>query len=275
MDIKLNSEIPVMSPVENEEFDFGHSDKIVGLFTEPVKTFSKMSKYPPKTVDWMIPILIVIVITILSQIVLMNNPVIKHAIMEKNIAKIEKQFKQMVDKGQLSQAQADEQLDTIRERMEKGGALQLIGVIVGIPIVSFIFFFLVSGVLLIIAKYILRGDGTYKSAMAAYGLPFYVTALQIVIMVIAALVMNKFLTGVSVADLMSSDKSSFLGFILGKLDIFSIWFYVLVGIGLAKMFKSDNISKYITASLGMWIGFSLLFFLLVKVLPFLNMFMPA
>jgi len=275
MDVKQNSEIPVMSPVENEEFDFGHSDKIVGLFTEPVKTFSKMSKYPPKTVDWMIPILIVIVVTILSSIVLMNNPVIKHAMNEKNIAKFEKQFKQMVDKGQLSQAQADEQLDKMREGMEKGGVLQYIGIIVGVPIGMFILFFIVSGVLLIIAKYILGGDGTYSSVMAAYGLPYYVLALQVVIMVIAALVMNKFLTGISVADLMSSDKSSFLGFILGKLDIFSIWFYVLVGIGLAKMFKSDNLSKYITASLGMWIGFSLLFFLLVKVLPFLNMFMPA
>jgi hypothetical protein len=275
MDENQDHEIPVMSPVENEEFDIGHSDKIVGLFTEPEKTFSKMSNYPPKTVDWIIPILIVIVITILSQIVLMNNPVIKHAIMEKNIAKIEKQFKQMVDKGQLSQAQADEQLDTIRERMGKGGVLQLIGIIVGIPIVTFILFFIVSGVLLIIAKYIIGGEGTYSSAMAAYGLPFYIISLQIVIMVIVALVMNKFLTGVSVADLMSSDKSSFLGFILGKLDIFSIWFYVLVGIGLAKMFKSVNTSKYIIASLSMWIGFSLLFFLLAKVWPFLEMFIPA
>jgi hypothetical protein len=74
---------------------------------------------------------------------------------------------------------------------------------------------------------------------------------------------------------MSSDKSTFIGFVLGKLDIFSIWFYILVGIGLAKMFSATNTSKYIFASLGMWIGFALLFFLLAKVLPFLNWFMPA
>ena len=68
MDVKPNNDIPVMSPVENEEFDIGHSDKLVGLFTEPGKTFSKMSNFPPKTVDWMIPILIVIVVSILSQL---------------------------------------------------------------------------------------------------------------------------------------------------------------------------------------------------------------
>jgi len=275
MDEKQNSEIPVMSPVENEEFDIGHSDKIVGLFTEPGKTFTKMSKYPPKPVDWIIPILLVIVVTILSQIVLMNNPVIRHAIAEKSLVKIEKQFKQMVEKGQISQSKADEQLDAIRERMEKGSVLQLIGIIIGIPIITFILFFIVSGVLLLIAKYILGGEGSYNSAMAAYGLPFYVISLQVIIMVIAALVMNKFLTGISVADLMSADKSTFLGFVLSKLDIFSIWFYVLVGIGLAKMFKSNNSSNYIIASLSMWIGFSLLFFLLAKVWPFLDMFMPA
>ena len=275
MDEKPTSDIPVMSPVENEEFDIGHSDKIVGLFTEPGKTFSKMSNFPPKTIDWIIPILIVIIVSILSQIVLMNNPVIKHEIMEKNIAKIEKQFKEMVEKGQISQSQANEQLDTMRDRMQQGGALQLIGIIVGIPIFTFIFFFIVSGVLLIIAKYILGGEGTFKSVMAAYGLPYYVIALQVIIMVIAALVMNKFLTGISAADLMSTDKSTFIGFVLGKLDIFSIWFYILVGIGLAKMFKSDNSSKYIVSTLGMWIGFSLLFFLLAKALPFLNMFMTS
>lgn len=275
MDVKQPSEIPAMSPVENEEFDIGHSDKIVGLFTEPGKTFSKMSKYPPKTIDWIIPILIVIVVTILSQIVLMNNPVIKHEIMEKNMVKIEKQFKQMVDKGQMSQSQADEQLDTMRERMEKGGILQLIGIIIGVPIVTFILFFIVSGVLLIIAKYILKGEGTYSSVMSAYGLPYYVIVLQLIIMVIAALVMNKFLTGVSVADLMSSDKTTFLGFVLGRLDIFSIWFYSLVGVGLAKMFKSDNTQKYIVATLGMWVGFTLLFFLLAKAVPFLSFFMPS
>jgi hypothetical protein len=181
----------------------------------------------------------------------------------------------MVEKGQISQSQANEQIDTMRERMEQGGVLQLIGIIIAIPIITFILFFIVSAVLLIIAKYILRGDGTFKSVMAAYGLPFYVSALQVIIMVIAALVMNKFLTGTSAADLMSTDKSTFIGFVLGKLDVFSIWFYVLVGIGLAKMFKSDNSSKYIIASLGMWIGFSFLFFILGKVVPFFNMFMPS
>jgi cation transport ATPase len=275
MDEKQNNEPPVMSPVEDQEFDIGHSDKIVGLFTEPGKTFGKMSKYPPKTVDWLIPILILIVVTILSQIVMMSNPVIKHELTEKNMAKFEKQFKQMVEKGQISQTQADEQLDTMRERMEKGGIIQLIGTIVGIPIIMFIFFFIVSGILLIIAKYILGGEGTYRGAMAAYGLPHYVMSLQVIVLVIAALVMNKYLTGISAADLMSSDKSTFIGFVLGKLDIFSIWFYILVGIGLAKMFSATNTSKYIFASLGMWIGFALLFFLLAKVLPFLNWFMPA
>jgi len=163
----------------------------------------------------------------------------------------------------------------MRDRMEKGGILQLIGIIIAIPIFTLMFFFIVSGVLLIIAKYILGGEGSFGSAMAAYGLPFYVVALQIIIMVIAALVMNKFLTGISAADLMSADKSTLNGFLLGKLDIFSIWFYILVGIGLAKMFKSDNSSKYIIATLGMWVGFSLLFFLLAKIWPFINWFMPS
>ena len=146
----------------------------------------------------------------------------------------------------------------------------MIGVFVGIPIVTFLFFFVVSGVFLILAKFVLKGGGTYKEAMVAYGLPHYITAIQIIIMVIAALAMNKLFTGVSVADFTSTEKNTIVGFLLGKLDVFSIWFYVVFGIGLAKMFKSSNTQKYIIGVVAVWLGFGLIFFALAKAVPFLS-----
>ena len=270
MEEMQNQEAPKMSSVEQEEFEISHTDKLVGVFSEPGTTFGKMSKFPPKTSDWLIPILIVIVIAILSQVLMMNNPSIKASIVEKQIAAIEKSFNDAVAKGQMTQAQADQQLETIRERMEQGGAMQMIGVFVGIPIATFLFFFIASGVFLILAKFVLKGEGTYKEAMAAYGLPHYILAIQMIIMVIAALAMNKFLTGVSVADFMGTEKNTIAGFLLGKLDVFSIWFYVVFGIGLAKMFKSNNSQKYIIGVVSVWLGFGLIFFALAKAVPFLS-----
>jgi len=270
MEEMQNQEAPKMSSVEEEELELNHTDKLVGVFSEPSSTFGKMSKFPPKTADWVIPILIVIVIAILSQVLMMNNPTIKAAIMEKQIAAVEKSFNDAVAKGQMTQAQADQQLETIRERMEQGGAMQMIGVFVGIPIATFLFFFVVTGVYLILAKFVLKGEGTYKEAMVAYGLPHYIVAIQMIIMVIAALAMNKFFTGTSIADFTSTEKNTIAGFLLGKLDVFSIWFYVVFGIGLAKMFKSNNSQKYIIGVVAVWLGFGLIFFALAKAVPFLS-----
>ena len=272
MEEMQDQEAPKMSSVENEqeEFELSHTDKLVGVFSEPTATFGKMAKFPPKTSDWIIPILVVIVIAILSQVLMMNNPAIKASIMAKQMERFEKQFQESVDKGQMTQAQADEQLETLRDRMSQGGAIQLIGTIVGIPIAMFIMFFIVSGVFMLVAKFGLKGEGIYKGAMVAYGLPFYITAIQMIVMVIAALAMSKFFSGTSVADFVGSDKTTITGFVLGRLDIFSIWFYVIFGIGLAKMFKSNNTQKYIITVIAVWLGFGLLFFAVAKAVPFLS-----
>lgn len=270
MEEMQNQEAPKMSSVEQEEFELSHTDKLVGVFSEPNSTFGKMSKFPPKTSDWLIPILIVIVIAILSQVVMMNNPTIKAAATEKQMAAVEKSLNDAVTKGQMTQAQADQQLETMRDTMEQGGAMRMIGIFVGIPIATFLFFFIVSGVYLILAKFVLKGAGTYKEAMVAYGLPHYIIAIQMIIMVIAALAMNKLFTGTSVADFIGTEKNTIAGFLLGKLDVFSIWFYVVFGIGLAKMFKSSNTQKYIIGVVAVWLGFGLLFFALAKAVPFLS-----
>jgi len=146
----------------------------------------------------------------------------------------------------------------------------MIGVFVGIPIATFLFFFIVSGVYLILAKFVLKGEGTYKEAMVAYGLTHYITAIQMIIMVIAALAMNKLFTGTSVADFTGTEKNTIAGFILGKLDVFSIWFYVVFGIALAKMFKSINSQKYIIGVVVVWLVFGLLFYAIANAVPWLS-----
>ena len=271
MEEMQNQEAPKMSSVEQEEFEMSHTDKLVGVFSEPDATFSKMSKFPPKTADWVIPILIVIVVAILSQFLMMNNPTIKAAIVEKQMAATEKSLNESVAKGKMTQAQADQQLESIRDQMEQsGGAIRMVGIFVGIPFGVFLYFFIVSGVFLILAKFILKGEGTYKEAMVAYGLPHYILAIQAIVMVIAALAMNKLITGTSVADFIGTEKNTIAGFILGKLDVFSIWFYIVFSIGLAKMFKSNNTQKYIIGVVAVWLGFGLLFFALAKAVPFLS-----
>ncbi len=273
MEEMQNHEAPKLSSVdETEELELSHTDKLVGVFTEPVKTFSKISNFPSKTVDWIIPILIVIVLVILSQFLMLSNPEIKRQQQEKMLQKVEQQFDEAVKKGQMTREQADTQLQTMEENMGQGNVFQTIGIIVGVPVGMFIVFFVVTGFFFLVTKYGLQSDITYSGVMVSYGLSMYIAAIETIVMAIAALAMSKFLTGVSVADLFGIEKNTISGFFLGKLNVFSIWFYTVFAIGLAKFSKSDDIKKYIISIILIWLVMSFLLFLLGKQFPFLSSF---
>lgn len=271
MEESKDQQTPSMSPVEPEEIEIGHADKLVGVFSEPGKTFTKMVKAGPKTTDWIIPILIVIVVAILSNIVMMSNPSIRLTLMEKQMTQIEKNFDDMVAKGQMTRAQADEQMDKIRDRMsESGMGTNIMISAISIIIFSFVSFFVISGVFFLFAKFALKGEGTYKDALSAYGLPHYIIVIQVIVMVILALSMNRFFSGTSAAEFMGVEKTTIAGFLLAKLDIFSIWFYSVISIGFAKMFKSEGNVKYFITIFALWIGFGFVLYLIAKAVPFLS-----
>jgi len=274
MEEMQNQDAPKMSSVEEtqEEQELNHTDKLVGVFAEPQNVFAKIAKFPAKTIDWILPVLVLIVVIILGQFVMKTNAEIRQQQKEKGLQQVEKNFDEAVKKGEMTQAQADEQMATIEERMDSTQTIQTIGLIVGTPIFVFIVFFVISGFFLLVTKFGLKGTGTYKDVMVAYGLPYYIASIHQIVVVIAALAMSKFITGVSFADFMGTDKTTVTGFILGKLDVFSIWFYVVFGIALAKMNKSDDVKKYIITVIAIWIIVGLAFFYVSKAVPFLAAF---
>lgn len=254
-------------PVEEE---LSHTDKLTGMFTEPNSTFAQMAKFPPRTIDWLLPTILMIVFAILSNLLIMSNPIIKSDLMDKQVTQMEKNFQDAVEKGQMSQEQADEQIETMRDRMnQSGGAFMAIQFISTIFII-FITFFIVALVYYLIAKFALKGDGNYASAMVPVGMTYYIGIIQVIIMTILSLAFDRFFSGTSIAAFMDSDKTTFAGFLLGKLDVFTIWALAVTSIGLARMFKSASTGKYYIAIFGVWILWGLIVFAIIKAVPFLS-----
>ena len=133
-------------------------------------------------------------------------------------------------------------------------------------------FFVFTTIAFLISKFVFKGEGSYSQAMTAMGLPMYISVLQSIILIIVGMLMGKMLTGLNPASLTGMDIKTLSGFLLSRLDVFSIWFYVVVGIAFAKMFKSDNTRKYIFTSIGIWLVFMFIIFGLGQVSPiFKNM----
>lgn len=253
--------------VQQEE-ELSHSDKLVGIFTEPGKTFENIAQHPYKTVDWFLPFFLLLLITAICHFILMNNPAIKYSVNEKAISKVEKRLDAEVKAGHITQDQANQQISRMRQFM--GGSLQTIIAIAGIFIGGFIVFFILAGIYFLLVKFILKGDGNYMSILIPYGLTSYIAILGIVIATILAFVMNRYFLDISLASILNSDKTTFIGFILDKLNIITIWVMVVLGIGFSKTFKSKSSGKYIILVLCLWFFGSLIFYFLGHAFPFLQ-----
>ncbi len=251
----------------NEIEELSHTDKIVGVISEPSSLFSKLVHLNTKVTDWLLPLIALIIVAIAATFIYMSNPEIKLEMQQQQEKAMQEQFDKMVESGQMTREQADEQIDKTMEMMGGSGMMQIFSSI-GILVVMIIWFFVFTTLAFLIAKFVLKGDGSYSQAMTAMGLPLYITVFQSIILIILGMLLGKMLTGLNPASLMGMDIKSLPGFLLSRLDVFSIWFYVVVDIAFAKMFKSDNVKKYVITSVGVWLVFMFIIYGLGQVVPF-------
>ncbi|MCB0751414.1 MAG: hypothetical protein KDC52_08070, partial [Ignavibacteriae bacterium] len=82
MDEIQNNEEPIDELLDEE---LGVTDKIVGVLTEPSDLFQKLSNLPVKTMDWVLPLLLLIVAVIAMQFITSSNPEIKANMIEQQM----------------------------------------------------------------------------------------------------------------------------------------------------------------------------------------------
>lgn len=172
----------------------------------------------------------------------------------------------------MSQEDADKQLSLIQDRMDNFGALQMVLMVVGIFIGGFIIFFIVAGIYFLFVKFILKGDGNYTSVLIASSMTSYIVIIQVILAAIFAFMLGRPFQDTSVASFLNSDRTTYLGFFLSKLDIISIWAYAVLAIGLAKLFKSKNTTAYYLVIFGIWVVGGFILFFIGKSVPIFNSF---
>jgi hypothetical protein len=253
----------------NGNGELSHSDKMIGVFTEPAKTFYLTSKFPPRTKDWVIPVLVFFIIIALIRIIAMTNVEVKFEAKQQGIERIEK----MVESGTMTREQGDDAIEALDQQMAfMEGPVGWVITIATTLIFGFIIFFVIVGIYFLFIKFILKGEGTFASALVANGLTSYISILQIIIGGILTMLFGKMIMDTSLASIMSSDKTTFTGWLLAKVDPISIWAYIILAIGFAKMFKSESTAKYYALVIGLWLIGGFILFQLAQAIPFMQAF---
>src|SRR5689334_23215960 len=91
------------------------TDAITGVFTEPGETFEGVKRSPKKNY-WIIPIIILIVISIASAFLVTHDEELYAQIKDKQTKGAKERFDEAVKNGKMTQEKANEQM----EQMDKG-----------------------------------------------------------------------------------------------------------------------------------------------------------
>ena len=125
---------------ESQTEEFSVTDAITGIFTEPGDTFTEVKNSSKKNY-WILPILILVVISIASAFLVTHDEELYSQIKDKQTKAAKDRFDAAVKSGSMSREQADQQMDQMDKGFNKSNPIFLVFTVAG-PIVStFIIFF--------------------------------------------------------------------------------------------------------------------------------------
>jgi competence protein ComGC len=236
------------------EPDLTLGDAMAGVFSEPGDTFASVKQSQKKNY-WLIPLLIIIIVSILSTFLVMRDEELSSAIRDKQKAAMQEQIDKAVKEGKMSREDADKQIEQSQKFMS-GGMMMVFGII-GSFFAVLLFFFL-KGLIYWGSLKLFKGTAGYKDVLNVLGLAGLITSIQLVIDTVLAVLTGKLMTNIGPILLFTEESvGKSLYKVIANLDLINIWYLIIVGIGLAKVSDLKS-NKTIPLVFGLWVLWVLL-----------------
>ncbi|MBK8381798.1 MAG: YIP1 family protein [Ignavibacteria bacterium] len=227
-----------------------NADAMSGIFTAPGETFETIANTPKKNY-WILPVLVAVVIGLISTFLFMQDAELTSKTMDKQKEKMREKFQESVQQGKMTQEDSDKAL----ESMNPSGMMFKVFGFGGAVVGPFIILLLLS-VFYLIALKIMKGQFDFTNILNVVGLAMLIGSIgSLIAVVISVLKGNMVTIGPS---LLFSEESvgQKIYTLLTKIDLFSIWFYAVIAIGLSKVGRV-SIFKSSAVVFGLWIVYIL------------------
>lgn len=214
---------------ENPAQQLSVAEAITGVFTEPSETFETIACTPRRNY-WLIPVLISIALSLAATFLFMRDTELVDSVMEKQRAKLSEQFDKNVKEGKMSREDADKALEGISSESTFFKIAAYAGAILG----PFIILFLLSIIYMVVLK-ISKADFDFGNILNVVGLSAIIASLGSLLSMVVSIFTGR-ISGIGLGLLFKEENIGAQMFaMLTKVDIFQIWFYVLISIGLSKV----------------------------------------
>lgn len=205
-------------------------DKLTGIFTSPGEVYENLVKSTKSVTDWLIPIAILIVLSIVTTFLKFNDERIRDSFIQFQ----EQRFEQLVEEGKMTAEQAE----VAKERLQSFGSIQkifsIVGVFIGVPIM----FLLVSLVYFVLGRLLFKGNVDFMTVFSIYSISSLITSVGVIVSTILAFITGSFFASASPAIFMepSTSKTYMLA---SKFEVFTLWQLAVFAVGMAKAFNKN------------------------------------
>lgn len=227
-------------------------DALAGVFSEPGETFTAV-KLSQKKNYWLVPLIIVIVISTFATFMVMRDEELISAIKDKQKVAMKERFDEAVKEGKMTREQAEQQMEQT-EKMFSGGMFMIFGIVGSLFSILLIFF--LKALIYWGGLKIFKGTASYVNIMNVLGLAGIITAIQLVVDTVLAVIMGKLMSNIGPVLLFSEESVGKTMYqLLANFDLINIWYMVVVGIGLAKVseLKSSVTIPFVFALWIVWV----------------------
>lgn len=227
-----------------------NADAMSGIFTEPGETYETIANTPKKNY-WIFPVLISVVIGLISTFLFMQDAELVNKTMEKQKEKMREKFQESVKQGKMTQEDSEKAMESMNPKGMMFKVFGFGGAIIG----PFVILLLLS-VFYLIALKIMKAQFDFMNILNVVGLAMLISGIGNIIAVVISILKGN-LTSVGPGLLFSEESAGQKVYaMLTKIDLFSIWFYAVIAIGLSKIARV-SIAKTAAVVFGLWIVYIL------------------
>lgn len=195
--------------------------RVIGVITAPTETFRSVATVP----KWFgMLALVTVAIAVLTTVPMLTEAG-REAALEQQVTQTERWRGQPV---------SDEQYEGMRRMSGITPYFTLAGALVAIPLVSL----LTAGILYAIFTAAMGGNATFKQLFAVVAHASVISMLSAAFTAPVNFARGTMGSATSLGVLLPMvDETSFFGRLLGMLDLFMIWYFIVLAIGLAVLYR--------------------------------------
>ncbi len=202
--------------------------RLFNVFSSPGEVFAGMKGAPKSAGNWVVPLLLGIVVAIASMFIIFSRPSIQQQMVDIQ----RQQFDKQIQSGKMTQEQADQ----AEQYANPSSTMFKVFGAVGAAIMTLVLFLLIALLYWLIGKLAFKAPIGYGASLEAVGLSYMVMILGSVISVLTIFAFDSLYATPSLAIAVSPfDPNNGVHKFLSQINVFTLWFVALMGIGLSKM----------------------------------------